>query len=349
MMNQTTHRITASVALLLCASGATLADPPPGYYDSVNATNSTTLRTTLHAVIDDHQRFQPDTGCVFDEACGQVPVQVIVDMDSKTPGIQSSVAVTPCTTLVLGVAVYIIDPLEARSFWWIGYAGGIDRGIAFGHMPSDTNVGSVTDMAATIGTPANPGNYSWVAQAPALDPAFKGPELQYIEGGSPTPAVIPSEPSGPIFTVDLTVDGVHPGDQFNFYLFDFISVWPGTGGQGGAFSTQGAAVTLDTGGDAVPDGTDSIYGVDADTAVPVPPASFFVDYIDGPPNSGPAVIEVVPAIGDLDSDGTVGAFDLAIVLGSWGPCEGCPADFNGDAVVNAADLAQLLGAWGMCP
>ena len=47
----------ASVALLLCISSATLANPPPGYYDSVDATNSTTLRTTLHAVIDDHTRF----------------------------------------------------------------------------------------------------------------------------------------------------------------------------------------------------------------------------------------------------------------------------------------------------
>ncbi len=52
---------------------------------------------------------------------------------------------------------------------------------------------------------------------------------------------------------------------------------------------------------------------------------------------------------DLDGDGTVGASDLAIVLGSWGPCEGCPADFNVDGVVDASDLAQVLGAWGMCP
>ena len=63
-----------------------------------------------------------------------------------------------------------------------------------------------------------------------------------------------------------------------------------------------------------------------------------------------------PAIGecvdecpqDLDNDGIVGASDLAIVLGSWGPCEGCPTDFNGDGVVDAFDLAQVLGAWGLC-
>ena len=61
------------------------------------------------------------------------------------------------------------------------------------------------------------------------------------------------------------------------------------------------------------------------------------------------VCEPAECVADLDGDGSVGAFDLAIVLGTWGPCEGCPADFNGDNVVNAADLAQLLGAWGMCP
>ena len=55
-MNPTTHRIAASVTLLLCVSSTTPADPP-AYYDSVDATNSTTLRTTLHAVIDDHTRY----------------------------------------------------------------------------------------------------------------------------------------------------------------------------------------------------------------------------------------------------------------------------------------------------
>ncbi len=277
-----------------------------------------------------------------------MPVQVIVDMDSVAPGIQSAVQVSTCTTVVHDVAVYIIDPLGARSFWWIGYAGGIDRGIAFGHMPSDTNVGSVAGMVATIGTPVNLGNFSWIAQPPNLDPAFEGPEVQYVEGGSATPAVIPNQPSGPIFTVDITLDGAQPGDRFSFYLFDFISVWLGSGAQGGAFSTQGPVVTLDTGGDAVPDGTVSIYGVDADKAVPVPPAAFLVDYRDGPANGGPAVVEVVPAPGDLDADGLIGASDLAILLGSWGACDDCPADLNDNGLVDAFDLAMLLGAGGPC-
>ena len=56
---------------------------------------------------------------------------------------------------------------------------------------------------------------------------------------------------------------------------------------------------------------------------------------------------------DLDGDGTIGASDLAQLLGSWGPYEPCPpfdgADFNDDCVVSAFDLAHLLGNWGPCP
>ncbi len=43
------------------------------------------------------------------------------------------------------------------------------------------------------------------------------------------------------------------------------------------------------------------------------------------------------------------AFDLALLLGSWGPCDdcdNCPADLNNDCTVGAADLANLLGNWG---
>ncbi len=53
------------------------------------------------------------------------------------------------------------------------------------------------------------------------------------------------------------------------------------------------------------------------------------------------------ADGDLNYDDTVGAVDLAMLLGSWGPCSGiCPADLNFDGTVGAADLAILLGNWG---
>jgi hypothetical protein len=53
-------------------------------------------------------------------------------------------------------------------------------------------------------------------------------------------------------------------------------------------------------------------------------------------------------IGDIDGDGTVGAPDLAVLLGSWGQGLGSSADLNGDCAVNASDIAVLLGNWGPC-
>lgn len=46
-----------SLALLTILALPVLADPPAGYYDSVDLTSQETLRTTLHNVIDDHVRF----------------------------------------------------------------------------------------------------------------------------------------------------------------------------------------------------------------------------------------------------------------------------------------------------
>jgi endonuclease I len=45
-----------SVLLLGALTTPLVADAPAGYYNSVNATSSSTLRTTLHALIDDHTR-----------------------------------------------------------------------------------------------------------------------------------------------------------------------------------------------------------------------------------------------------------------------------------------------------
>ena len=53
---------------------------------------------------------------------------------------------------------------------------------------------------------------------------------------------------------------------------------------------------------------------------------------------------------DLDCNGSVGPFDLALLLGNWGLCPeppaNCPADLDGDGIVNAFDLAILLGSLG---
>ncbi len=68
--------------------------------------------------------------------------------------------------------------------------------------------------------------------------------------------------------------------------------------------------------------------------------------------SDPATLTVLPPCpADFDDDGAVGAFDLAILLGNWGPCpdpDSCPADLDNDGTVGPFDLALLLGTWGPC-
>ena len=71
-------------------------------------------------------------------------------------------------------------------------------------------------------------------------------------------------------------------------------------------------------------------------------------------DDGQAVVDIgayespLPCPADFDGDGIVGPTDLALLLGSWGPCDECPVDFNDDGLVDSSDLAQLLGGWGPC-
>lgn len=60
-----------------------------------------------------------------------------------------------------------------------------------------------------------------------------------------------------------------------------------------------------------------------------------------------AFADVAPlaASPDLDGDGTVGASDLAILLGAWGGPDAA-ADLDANGLVEATDLATLLAAWG---
>jgi hypothetical protein len=53
---------------------------------------------------------------------------------------------------------------------------------------------------------------------------------------------------------------------------------------------------------------------------------------------------------DIDGDAIVGAPDLAIVLGAWGPAGPSEAaDIDASGEVDATDLALVLGSWGTCP
>ena len=56
------RRSAFSFLLVLVLMPAASAQAPPGYYDTVDATNSAALRQSLHAVIDDHKRFPYTSG-----------------------------------------------------------------------------------------------------------------------------------------------------------------------------------------------------------------------------------------------------------------------------------------------
>ncbi len=55
-----------------------------------------------------------------------------------------------------------------------------------------------------------------------------------------------------------------------------------------------------------------------------------------------------PCQADFDDSGAVGPFDLAVLLGAWGPNASHPADLNADGTVGPLDLALLLDFWGPC-
>ncbi len=103
-------------------------------------------------------------------------------------------------------------------------------------------------------------------------------------------------------------------------------------------------------GDLPTDGTHSLVCLDGDFAGCTTTAT----EVNSPTNFAGETgsVEVGPCNpADLDGNGDIGAFDLALLLGSWGPCPAkgdCPADLDGNGDVGAFDLALLLGAWGPC-
>ena len=56
----------------------------------------------------------------------------------------------------------------------------------------------------------------------------------------------------------------------------------------------------------------------------------------------------VPVIrdGDLNCDGVVNVSDLLMVIGTWGPCDGCRTDIDGDHVVSVIEILLVIDNWG---
>lgn len=266
------------------------------------------------------------------------PVRVVLDLDLNTPGMQSTRVIEPGTTFVNGIGVFVYDPEGTRRLLAIGYIGGIDRGIALGHVPNDQSVGAITAMSGSPHTPVNPGNFGGVDPDGSIQKAFPGPEIQYYELGANTDAPLPGVPVAPAFTAEVHLEDASAGDEFAFALADNVVLW--TEGRNGAFSTRDM-FSLDTGGDAVPDGTPTVIGLDGDAALPAPPAAYLVDYIDGVDR--PAAI-IVRCPTDFNADGLVDTRDVLGFLNAW-VIRDPRADFNQDGTINTQDVLAFLNTW----
>ncbi len=240
-------------------------------------------------------------------ACPECVI-VAVDLDPNTPGFQTDITVEAGTQTVSGVTIWIYDPSGTAHLFSVGYVGGANRGIAFGHMPDEAqNTGEVVAVTATAVEPVIPGHTAFVNNG--IQKMFAGAELQYFEYNS-TPGIIPANPMLPVVTLDIELSEATRGDIYRFYLGDMTTVMM-TGWEKGAFSSQSLGL-LDSGGDAIPDGTDTLHGIDPDPSAPVPPASYLVDYVDG----GGAVIRVTPAIPAVTEWGVVVMALLVVLAGT---------------------------------
>ena len=174
------------------------------------------------------------------------------------------------------------------------------------------------------------------ALAPALRGAFVLEDGSVLVAASALNAILRLDPSGA---------NLGEWDVDNGALLNGVTAIADAG-DGRAVLATGTASSSTINGFNLANGyterTYRVYPADAPqaTAIVVAPASAS----DANGNLVPDACE--RRAGDLDGDGTVGATDLAALLGAWGACAGCAADLDGDGGVGASDLAVLLGNWG---
>jgi hypothetical protein len=231
------------------------------------------------------------------ESCCSECVIVALDLNSEEPGFQTTIDVDAGTRWLRDVSVWIYAPSGPVPVHSIGYLGGLNRGLAFGHTPfEEQHSGQVVAITATALAPLVNGNSVFVNNG--IEKLFEGPEVQYFETGDfgAEPGMIAASPIAPVLTVDIEFANAAAGDRFHFYLGDKTAEWQA--GANGAFSS-GDVNTLESGGDACPDQTSTLSGLDSDAAVPVPPALYAVDYVDGQGGSGGAVVRVVNQVPTL--------------------------------------------------
>ena len=284
--------------------------------------------------------------------CAQ-DVIVAVDMDAQSPGIQQFVEVPAGTQTVQNIAVYIWDESALHSVYAIGCdTCFVPRGIVFGHHRDQAHsIGNVTSMIPHLGTPAVAGADHAVFGFP-VQQIFGGASVEYFAnmGQTAGSGALPIAPLKPQFTVEVRLANATAGDVFSFYLCDGMAVFGA-----GNFSVAGP-FAFDAGGDAVPDLTRTLFGVDVDIPILSPPARFQVDYRDGLLSGGGATIVIEGCYADCDQSTGIGVLDLfdflcfqnSFVLGEPYACD-CDTS-TGQLVCDLFDFLCFQDAFvGGCP
>jgi hypothetical protein len=231
-----------------------------------------------------------------------------LSVQSATSYVMTSECLLECDALVEGPCALICD---TQNEFVVEFA--------------TSNV-AVTPISLTVSATADAITVGGKTMAHAMsgfnvDFSFDAPTFVYVEWNIFFP---PAENN--FLVPPLPADGVWVGELAAgsyFVKADHIVVGEGAKASG-IFVRAIPDIAADCDGDGTADWQEIVAGTQLDTN-----------------NNGiPDACEIP---GDLDHDGSVGAADLAILLGQWGGTGS--ADFDGDGDVGAADLAILLGLW----
>jgi len=274
-------------------------------------------------------------------------VQYYFTADSEELGGITDPPDAPATTFE-GVAVtslltFFVDDFETAQGWSVTSGGGLGDGAWTRGIPVDCNRGDppsdsdgsgqcyLTDNSSANSCNSDVDGGSTTLTSPILDASKDGTTISYDRWYSNTAG---GNPMQDIFVVQVSDDG---GASW----VNLETVGPsGSEVSGGWFHKEfflGGVPGLEL--------TDQFRI--RFTASDVDPQSIVEAGVD---HVSLFVYECEdPCPADISGDGNVGALDLALLLGFWGPNPGDPADLDGDDEVGTADLAILLGNWGACP
>lgn len=291
------------------------------------------------AVPNEYEATLPGTDCLE-------LVQYYFTVDSEEMGGLTDPPDAPATALeavaATSLSTFFEDDFESNWGWSVTNGGGLGDGAWTRGFPVDCNRGDphndadgsgqcyLTDNSSANGCNSDVDNGSTTLTSPVMDASHEDTTLSYDRWYSNT------EGEGPM--QDIFVVQVSDDDGASWVNLETVGP-SGAEVNGGWFHKEFFLASVN--GLEMTDQFRIRF-----TASDTNPQSIVEAGVDHVRLFAYECEDSCPA--DLSGDGNVGAQDLALLLGSWGPNPGDPADLDGDDQVGAPDLAILLGSWGAC-